>query len=408
LKNVPTWDEISATLKSRLDYATATLERARHTYNVFTGTCCSSNGGDAESIIKAGIRTVGILYEDGQISRSKLARLRSLAFRMLEYVQTGTISWKRVPPYGQRYANEEHEYLITMFVQNEQRTQNHADSIISRDRCIIRIFLIYAEEHKISIQEITPSEMIDFLKYMQGRRPAGIDSTVSALKHFYLFLIDMKLSDDHILPALKPWGHPRHKIYGLLTQDEKRQIIEAIDLTTETGKRDKAIFLLAMDCGIRSSDICTLKLSEIDWHNAAINIIQKKTKKQISVPFSVDTGNALADYIMNARGQSDLPYAFVKKSFVDSPMTSSLLCLRLKQLMQEAGIQHPSSDKISMHTFRRSLGTSLIDSGENLELVAQVLGHKDVEATKVYISTSEKLLRMCPLEMPARRNGGAC
>jgi site-specific recombinase XerD len=76
--------------------------------------------------------------------------------------------------------------------------------------------------------------------------------------------------------------------------------------------------------------------------------------------------------------------------------------------MQEAGIQHPSSDKISMHTFRRSLGTSLIDSGENLELVAQVLGHKDVEATKVYISTSEKLLRMCPLEMPARRNGGAC
>lgn len=166
LKNVPTWDEISATLKSKLNYSATTLERVRHTYNVFIGTCCSSKGGDAESIIKAGIKTAGILYEDGKISKSKLARMRSLAFHMLEYVQTGTISWKRVPSYSQQFANEEHECMITMFVQNEQRTHNHADSIISRDRCIIRIFLIYAEEHKISITEIAPSEMIEFLKYM--------------------------------------------------------------------------------------------------------------------------------------------------------------------------------------------------------------------------------------------------
>ena len=58
----------------------------------------------------------------------------------------------------------------------------------------------------------------------------------------------------------------------------KRQIIEGIDTTTEIGKRDMAVFLLAMDCGIRSSDICTLKLSEIDWHNASVNIIQKKSQ----------------------------------------------------------------------------------------------------------------------------------
>ena len=53
-----------------------------------------------------------------------------------------------------------------------------------------------------------------------------------------------------------------------------------------------------------------------------------------------------------------------------------------------------------MHTFRRSLGTALIDSGETLELVAQVLGHKDKEATKGYISVSEKMLRSCAMDMP--------
>ena len=53
-----------------------------------------------------------------------------------------------------------------------------------------------------------------------------------------------------------------------------------------------------------------------------------------------------------------------------------------------------------MHTFRRSPGTALIDSGENLEMVAQILGHKDKEATKGYITVSEKLLRSCPMDMP--------
>ena len=88
-------------------------------------------------------------------------------------------------------------------------------------------------------------------------------------------------------------------------------------------------------------------------------------------------------------------------------MTSSLLCCRLKKLMEKAGIEHPASDKINMHTFRRSLGTALIDSGESVEMVAQILGHKDKEATKKYISISEKMLRACPLSMPeiTRKDG---
>ena len=163
---------------------------------------------------------------------------------------------------------------------------------------------------------------------------------------------------------------------------------------------DKAIMMLAMDCGLRSSDICSLKLNEIDWRASSVCFIQQKTQKAVSVPFSSKTGDAIADYILNARGKSDLPYVFLKKSYFDSAMTSSLLCTRIKKYLKIADINHPKSEKISMHTFRRSLGTALIDSGENLELVAQVLGHKDKESTKGYISVSEKMLRSCTIDMP--------
>lgn len=406
LRIIPDWDKVSATLKSDLGYAEATVLRTKTIYQFFAEKCCNNEEGDAESTIEAGIKTAGILYEGKTISYSRLTRLRRLGFYLLEYVRTGTMSETRVPPYGQRYGNDEHELLLSKFIHNEQVHHSHAESIISRDKCLIRIFLIYVEEHGYLVDTITASEMIDFLKYMKARRPAGIKSTVSALRHFYLFLINDGMADDRILSSLKAWGPKHHKVYGLLTEEEKRRIIEVID--TETGKRDMAIFLLAMDCGLRSSDICTLKLSEIDWHNAAINIIQQKTKEQVAVPISFRTGNALADYIMSVRGDSDLPYVFIKKSFSGTPMTSSLLCGRLKKLMRLAGINRPASEKINMHTFRRSLGTALIDSGEDMELVAQVLGHKDIEATKVYISSSERQLRMCPLKMPERMNGGVC
>ena len=158
--------------------------------------------------------------------------------------------------------------------------------------------------------------------------------------------------------------------------------------------------MLAMDCGLRSSDICNLELENIDWRTASVNIIQKKTGRQVNVPFSRETGDTLADYILNARGRSELPYVFLKKSYYDSAMTSSLLCSRLKKLLQKAGINRPASEKISMHTFRRSLATSLIDSGEGVEMIAQILGHKNKEATKQYIDVSEKMLRSCPLAMP--------
>lgn len=176
--------------------------------------------------------------------------------------------------------------------------------------------------------------------------------------------------------------------------------MDAIDTSNDIGKRDKAIMMLAMDCGLRSSDICSLKLDEIDWRTSSVCFIQQKTQKAVSVPFSRKTGDAIADYILNARGRSDLPYVFLEKSYFDSAMTSSLLCTRINKYLKIAGINHPKSERISMHTFRRSLGTALINSGENLEMVAQVLGHKDKEATKGYITVSEKMLRSCAIDMP--------
>lgn len=400
LEMFPEWEIIAEHLRLRLGYSEASVKRTRYTYNVFISDYCTFEGGDLGSILLDGIRLADEAYENGTISKDKLLRIRRLAFRMVQLVQTGTISWKRAPLYGKKYGNCHNESLLASYIDCELAEHKHAESIIYRDKNLIRQYILFLEGSNQNIEDVDTQGILDFLVHMKKLRPAGLKSTVSALKHFYLFLIDIGLAETNILLVLRPWDTPHKKIYGILSFSEKEKLLETIDCNDNIGKRDKAVLMLAMDCGLRSSDICSLKLNEIDWRTSSVQIIQQKTHNQLSVPFSRETGDAIADYILNARGKSELPYVFLKKSYCDSPMTSSLLCTRLKKYLKKAGIKHPESEKISMHTFRRSLGTSLIDSGENLEMVAQVLGHKNKESTKGYISVSERLLRSCTMDMP--------
>lgn len=218
------------------------------------------------------------------------------------------------------------------------------------------------------------------------------------MRHFYLFLTKQGLVPNNLLAALKPWDTPHKKAYGTFSTQEKEKILGAIDRNSPAGKRDYAIFSLAIDCGIRSSDICSLKLEDINWKEQCISIVQKKTRLPVTLPFSRRSGEAIANHILNARGSSPLPYVFLKFSFSDSDMTSSLLCVRLKKCMKNTGINREPHERSNMHTFRRSLGTDMADSGNTLEMIGQVLGHSCPSSAKAYLSFSERALKECALD----------
>lgn len=296
LTTFPEWEIIAEHLRIKLGYSDATIIRTSYTYNVFVSDYCIFEGGDADSILQDGIRRANGAYETGAISKDKLLRIRRLAFRMVEFVQTGTISWKRAPLYGKKYGNSRNESILASYIDCEQTQHKHAESIIKRDENLIRQYILFAEGNGRDIKDMDIQGILDFLTYMKKLRPAGLKSTVSALKHFYLFLIDIGLAESNILLALKPWDTPHKKIYGILSDSEKDKLLDAIDTGNDIGKRDKAIMMLAMDCGLRSSDICGLKLNEIDWRTSSVCFIQQKTQKAVSVPFSRKTGDAIADY----------------------------------------------------------------------------------------------------------------
>ena len=143
---IPEWDTLAEALKVGLGYSDATLKRTRHTYNVFIRDYCDTKGGDAGNVIKQGIVRTGDAYESEMISKDKLLRIRRLAFRMLQLIETGHITWKCAPLYGKKYGNDANETLLRAFVASEQRESRHAESIIKRDENIIRQYILYAEK----------------------------------------------------------------------------------------------------------------------------------------------------------------------------------------------------------------------------------------------------------------------
>ena len=396
--NFPTWEELQTAYKE-FGYTDTVIIRDRTSYNTFVKKYCVPWADEFNlSTVQKAIDIAKRDFENGEISRKLYVRLRRINAKIVCYMTKGRLEWMHLGPIDKKYANEKHEELLRLFLLQEEG--RHAPSINYRSKNIVRQFLLYIEEEKhLNIDEISEQDVLDYLKYMHTRRKSGIKQIISSMRYFFDFLIEREVIRKHLRSVLQYWGTPHTKTYRVLSIEEREKILSVIDKSTAIGKRDYAIYSLATDCGLRCSDIALLKLTDINWKEANIFITQSKTGKPLKLPFSSRTGDALADYILNARQSTNVPYVFTKERFSDTPMTGSLIDKRLKEHVVSAGIPLSENESISIHTFRRSLGTDLIDSGNTLELVAQVLGHDGISTVQRYISYTNDALLDCALDL---------
>jgi integrase len=152
--------------------------------------------------------------------------------------------------------------------------------------------------------------------------------------------------------------------------------------------------LLGIVLGLRACDVAALKLTDIDWVNGEIKLLQSKTANTVVLPLTKDVGEALQDYILNARPNVDSPQIFCS---LNPPHRGLKTAVTIGEIYRDcckaAGL--PVSRKF--HTLRRSLGTSMLASGTPVTTVAQVLGHAEVESTKKYIAVDTEHLKLCAL-----------
>lgn len=164
-------------------------------------------------------------------------------------------------------------------------------------------------------------------------------------------------------------------------------LINQIDRTKSPGKRDFAIFTLAVTTGLRAGDLASLQFSDIFWWENELRITQSKTGHQLMLPLQSSAKDALADYILNERPHSNLKYIFLRTCAPFAPFRDgvSIACI-FRRYLEKAGIQHQFNDGKTFHGIRRSLGTSMVSEGIPVTTVSQVLGHQSIRSTCQYIA----------------------
>ena len=170
--------------------------------------------------------------------------------------------------------------------------------------------------------------------------------------------------------------------------------MDTIDRSTVKGKRDYAIMMLGTVLGLRACDIVALKLTDIDWLRGEIHIVQSKTTNLVILPLTQDVGEALKDYILNARPSAVDNEIFLR---IKAPHTKLAAAVTVGEIYRDCCIAAGLPANKKFHNLRRALGTSMVTNGISVYDVAQVFGDKNVNSTKPYLATDMEHLKMCAL-----------
>lgn len=219
----------------------------------------------------------------------------------------------------------------------------------------------FGQSHTTTWKKRICCDARSFLRYLrwEGIISHDLDRTVPRIPHWRLAKI----------PRHLPWG-------------KVRELINSVRTDTADGKRDKAILLLIATLGLRNNEVHGLQLRHIAWKSSEIRLPRTKGLRERVLPLTSEVGEALKDYILNGRPQSDRPEIFLKQFAPCGPFTKagSISHIIRKHLLQ-AGIDAPST---GAHMLRHSLATHMINAGVSIFNIADLLGHASIDTTAIY------------------------
>ena len=191
------------------------------------------------------------------------------------------------------------------------------------------------------------------------------------------------------IPTLAHWrlsSLPRH-----LQEEEVERIISSCDPNSPVGKRNRAILLLLARLGLRAGDIVKLRLGDIDWKDATVQV-SGKGRRAVRLPLTREVGLALVDYLKNGRPPVDTDVVFVRSRAPLRPFAShTAISVIVARAMRRAGVTCKGQG--AAHILRHSVATSMLKNGATLQEIADILRHRSIETTYIYAKVDVTTLR---------------
>ena len=250
----------------------------------------------------------------------------------------------------------------------------------------------YLADAGVGIERATTDDLERFICTLQdvGIQPRSQARIISGVKGFYRFLRQEHFMDTDPTELLLTPKIGRH-LPEVLTIAEIDAMIAAIDMSKAEGQRNRAIIETLYGCGLRVSELVTLKLSQLYLEEHYV-VIQGKGNKQRAVPISPVAIEQINLYLEQTRSHQVAQRGSEDILFLNrrgAMLTRQMIFHIVKQLCELAGVRKV----ISPHTLRHSFATHLLEGGANLRAIQQMLGHESITTTEIYVHIDRTRLR---------------
>jgi len=240
-----------------------------------------------------------------------------------------------------------------------------------------------------------------FLRYSSTRGAASRAQMRAVLGVFLSFCYSKGYTRD--LSGAVPTMHS----YRLATvprgisEDDIRQLLTCIDRTTPRGLRDYAMIQMFHQLGVRSKQVRMLRLRDVDWKNSEVHFPAMKHGKDVCLPLLPVVGDSLLDYLQRGRPPSSAEEVFLSPMPPFEPLRASTVSNMVARHARAAGI---TSRRAGPHLFRHAFATRMLQEGQSLKAIADLLGHRRLQTTFIYTKVDFRSLSAVPLEWPEDRS----
>lgn len=296
-------------------------------------------------------------------------------------------------------------------MKSEEKTTNK-----EKQALIIRKYQQYLKLEKSlspNTLDAYETDLEKLLRFLEGEKKGVLDVTLDDLQRFASGLHDIGIhprSQARILSGIKSFFHflvmadylegdPSELLEGpkigfklpeVLTIEEIDRIIDAVDLSKNEGQRNRAILETLYSCGLRVSELCNLKISDLYLAEGFIKVEGKGSKQRL-VPISPRAIKEIEHWFID-RNQGKIKSGFEDYVFLarwGNNISRIMVFHMIKELAEKAGIKK----NISPHTFRHSFATHLLEGGANLRAIQSMLGHESIATTEIYTHIDRNTLR---------------
>ncbi len=285
---------------------------------------------------------------------------------------------------------------LEQFVQVLKIEKNYSRNTVASYLNDLNLLQRFLKKRKITFKElVNDSEIIkNYFRQLAKTKMSSrtIKRKFASFSSYFSYLIDQKKIKKNPLNNVFTPKLSR-KLPTVLSRDEIEQIFKKSENTDNKllGLRDRCILEMLYSCGLRVSELCELKINNVQFDSNVIRFFGKGNKERI-IPLTYYAKEWLERYldqsrrILLSRIYSDSKYVFLSNN--GKKLTRAAIWQSIKKYVESA---HITKD-VSPHTFRHSFATHLIDGGANLIEIQKLLGHSDISTTEIYIHLSKEFI----------------